>query len=311
MVDTSEKNFEATIEQSLLANGYRKRDPKDYDRSLCLIPNDVFDFIYATQPQEWEKFQQQEGDEAKQKLLQRLMQQVRDRGTLEVLRKGIKANGSSFKLSYFRPVSGLNEELQKLYQGNFFTIVRQLKYSQKNENSLDLGIFLNGLPIFTAELKNPLGGQTVEDAIKQYRTSRETREPLFTIGRCLSHFAVDPDFVYFTTHLQGFKTNFLPFNLGRNYGAGNPPSAFGFATAYLWEQIWSPDSTLDLIQNFVQLVEEEDEKDRKTGKKISVFPRYHQLDAVRRLVADARNKGTGQRYLIQHSAGSGKSKSIS
>jgi type I restriction enzyme R subunit len=311
MVDTSEKNFEATIEQSLLANGYHKCDPKDYERSLCLIPNDVFDFIYATQPQEWEKFQQQYGEEAKQKLLQRLVQQVRDRGTLEVLRKGIKANGCTFKLAYFRPVSGLNEELQKLYKANFFTVVRQLKYSQKNENSLDLGIFLNGLPISTAELKNPLKGQTVEDAIKQYRRDREEREPLFAIGRCLSHFAVDPDFVYFTTHLQGLKTEFLPFNQGRNYGAGNPPAAFGFATAYLWEQIWSPDSVLDLIQNFAQLVEEEDYKGRKTGKKSVIFPRYHQLDAVRRLVTDACDKGTGQRYLIQHSAGSGKSKSIS
>lgn len=168
MIDTSEKNFEATIEQSLLSDKkYRKRDAKDYERSLCLIPNDVFDFIYATQPQEWEKLQQQYGDEAKQKLIQRLVQQVRERGTLEVLRKGIKANGCTFKLAYFRPVSGLNEELQKLYKANFFTVIRQLKYSQRNENSLDLGIFLNGLPIFTAELKNPLKGQTVEDAIKQ------------------------------------------------------------------------------------------------------------------------------------------------
>lgn len=172
-----------------------------------------------------------------------------------------------------------------------------------------MGIFLNGLPIFTAELKNPLKGQTVEDAIKQYRRDREEREPLFTIGRCLSHFAVDPDFVYFTTHLQGLKTEFLPFNQGR-YGAGNPPAAFGFATAYLWEQIWSPDSVLDLIQNFAQLMEEDD-KGRKTGKTSVIFPRYHQLDAVRRLITDARDKGTGQRYLIQHSAGSGKSKSIS
>ena len=309
MIDTSETNFEETIAQSLLSNGYRQRHPKDYDRALCLIPADAFDFIYATQPQEWEKFQQQYGNEAKQKLLQYLTQQVKQRGTLEVFRKGIKANGCTFKLAGFHPASSLNQELQKLYQANIFTIVRQLKYSQKTQHSLDLGIFLNGLPVFTAELKNPLAGQTIEDAIKQYRTDRDDREPLFTIGRCLSHFAVDTDYVYFTPHLQGLKTDFFPFNQGRKLGAGNPPPAFGFATAYLWEQIWLPDSVLDLIQNFVQLVEEEDDTGRKTG--IPIFPRYHQLDAVRRLVADARIKGTGQRYLIQHSAGSGKSKSIS
>lgn len=186
-----------------------------------------------------------------------------------------------------------------------------MHYSDRTpDKSLDLALFLNGIPLFTAELKNPLKGQTVEHAIKQYRTTRDPQEPLFHFGVCLSHFAVDPDLAYMTTHLQNGKTRFLPFNQGRNGGAGNPPSAFSFSTAYLWEQVWQKDSVLDLIQNFITLVEEEDDQGRTTGKKSLIFPRYHQLDAVRRLIAHARDNGTGQSYLIQHSAGSGKSNSI-
>ncbi|MCA9797652.1 MAG: type I restriction endonuclease subunit R, partial [Candidatus Eremiobacteraeota bacterium] len=183
-------------------------------------------------------------------------------------------------------------------------------YSQKNENSLDLAIFLNGLPIFTAELKNPFKGQNVQHAIRQYRFDRDPKEPLFAFGRCLAHFAVDPDLVYVTTHLQGSRTRFLPFNQGRYGGAGNPPSWQGFATAYLWERVWARDSVLELLQHFIHEYQEEDDKGRKTSKRRLIFPRYHQLDAVRRLVRDARSQGPGQRYLIQHSAGSGKSNSI-
>lgn len=333
-IDTTEKNFEETIEAVLLQDGpdeisgwpkavresgvpygdapggYHKRKPEDYDRALCLIPGDALDFIYATQPKEWEKLKKQHGAEAKEKFLLRLAQEIRNRGTLEVLRKGVKANGCKFQLACFRPASGLNEALQKLYEANIFSVVRQLKYSQKNENSLDLVLFLNGLPIFTAELKNPFTGQNVQDAIRQYRTTRDPKEPFFAFGRCLAHFAVDPDLVYMTTHIQGPKTRFLPFNQGNGMGAGNPPSWKGFSTAYLWEQIWARDSVLNLIQNYIHVVEEEDEKGRKTGKKSLIFPRYHQLDAVRRLIAHARENGPGQNYLIQHSAGSGKSNSI-
>ncbi|MCL5959411.1 MAG: type I restriction endonuclease, partial [Chloroflexi bacterium] len=334
-VDISEKNFEETIEAVLLSEapdsdadraritreerssygyfspgGYSKRKPEDYDRALCLIPKDSLNFIYATQPKEWDRFKQQYDAEARDKFIQRLVHEVRHRGTLDILRRGIKANGCKFQLAYFRPSSGLNAELQRLYEGNLFSVVRQLKYSQKNENSLDLALFLNGLPIFTAELKNPLTGQNVEDAVKQYRTTRDPREALFSFERCLAHFAVDPDLAYVATHLQGAKTVFLPFNQGRGTGAGNPPSLGDFATAYLWRRIWSRDSVLDLIQNFIQVVEEEDDYGRKTGKKSLIFPRYHQLDAVRRLLLDARSTGPGQRYLIQHSAGSGKSNSI-
>lgn len=173
-----------------------------------------------------------------------------------------------------------------------------------------MAIFLNGLPIFTVELKEPFKGQTVEDAIKQYRNDRDSHEPLFAFLSCLAHLAVDPDYVYMTSHLEGKNTWFLPFNQGYNNGAGNPPSWNGYPTAYLWNDIWAKDSVLNLIQHFVHVVEVEVDNGKKTGKKRLIFPRYHQLDAVRRLVEDAREKGAGQHYLIQHSAGSGKSNSI-
>ncbi len=345
-MDISEKNLEDIIEQVLLSyeivgppddpnlllhqppplygpatskltpdnvkpGGYHKHISEDYDKSLCLIPEDVLNFIYATQPKEWEKFKRQHEVDARTPFLHRLATELRTRGTLSVLRKGIKANGCRFQLAYFVPSSGLNYELLNLYAANIFSEVRQLRYSERNNNSLDLVLFLNGLPIFTAELKNPFTGQNVQNAIQQYRFDRDPREPLFAFGRCLAHFAVDPDLVYMSSHLEGPKTSFLPFNLGRNGGAGNPPSWKGFATAYLWESIWARSSVLNLVQHFIQEVEELDDKGRKTGKRSLIFPRYHQLDAVRRLVADARQKGQGQRYLIEHSAGSGKSKSIS
>lgn len=333
-MDISEKNFEQIIEAVLLTGapkedaggagyaalpgawfegapgGYRKRKPEVYDRGLCLIPEDVLSFIYATQPKEWEKFKKQHGADAKDRLLKRLGSEIKTRGMLEVLRKGIKSDGCTFRLAYFQPSSGLNEELRRLFEANLFCVIRQLKYSENNDRSLDLALFLNGLPIFTAELKNPLTGQDVQDAIRQYRFDRDPKEPLFAFGRCLGHFAVDPDLVYLSTRLQGLSTRFLPFNQGRNGGAGNPPAWNGFATSYLWERIWARDSVLNLIQHFIEVVEEEDDKGHKTGQRFLIFPRYHQLEAVRSLVREAQASGTGRRYLIQHSAGSGKSNSI-
>ncbi len=353
-MDVSERNFEESIERTLLAGGpdalaagsddggatqaegaiaerqagyvgattlaselaqelggYHKRASGEYDRALCLIGRDTLDFIWATQPEEWEKFRTQYGEEAKERLLRRVASEVASRGTLDVLRRGVKANGCAFKLAYFTPVSGLNDALRTRYEANIFSVVRQLHYGTLDaDRSLDLALFLNGLPLFTAELKNQFTGQTVHNAISQYRTDRDPREPLFAQGRCLAHFAVDPTLVYMSTHLQGRKTIFLPFNQGNGTGAGNPPRWDGFETAYLWERIWSRASVLDLIQQFVHLVDEEDDEGRKTGKRKLLFPRYHQLDAVRRLIADAREHGAGQRYLIQHSAGSGKSNTI-
>lgn len=293
--------------------GYRKRKPEDYDRALCLLSRDVVDFVLATQPKEWQKLAQHYGATVREQFLRRLAAEIQRRGALDVLRNGIKDSGCKFRLAYFRPASGLNEETRRLYLANLFSVVRQLRYSTANENSLDLVLFLNGIPIFTAELKNPLTGQTVEDAIRQYRKNRDPREPLFAFGRCLAHFAVDPDLVYVTTHLNGEKTRFLPFNKGKFGGAGNPPvppTQKGYATSYLWEEIWARDSVLDLIRQFIHEVQEEDEKGRKTGKRFLIFPRYHQINCVRRLISDARTRGPGQRYLIQHSAGSGKSFTI-
>ncbi|MBM3317976.1 MAG: type I restriction endonuclease subunit R, partial [Candidatus Eisenbacteria bacterium] len=293
--------------------GYRKRSPEDYDRALCLIPRDVVDFILATQPKEWGKLKQHHGAAVMVQFLKRLAGEIERRGALDVLRQGIKDSGCKFRLAYFRPASGLNEETRRLHAANLFAVVRQIRYSEKNDKSLDLVLLLNGIPIFTAELKNPLTGQDVEDAIRQYKTDRDPREPLFAYGRCLAHFAVDPDLVYVTTHLVGPDTHFLPFNQGKFGGAGNPPvppTRKGYATAYLWEETWARNSVLDLIRQFIHEVEEEDEGGRKTGKRFLIFPRYQQLDAVRRLVTHARAHGTGQRYLIQHSAGSGKSFTI-
>ena len=330
-LEISERAFEDAIEERLLQNddrligeergsyldpmpgGYRKRTSDDYDRALCLVPEDVLDFVLVTQPQEWKRLSQHYGAAVEEQFLKRLSSEIARRGALDVLRHGIRDMGRRFQLAYFRPSSGLNEETRQLYRGNIFSVARQLHYSEKNNKSLDLALFLNGIPIFTAELKNPLTGQTVEDAIRQYRTDRDPREPLFAYRRCLAHFAVDPDLVYVTTQLAGPRTRFLPFNRGKFGGAGNPPvppTQSGYATSYLWEETWTRDSVLDLIRQFIHEVEEEDDQGKKTGKSYLIFPRYQQLDCVRRLVGDARQQGTGQRYLIQHSAGSGKTFTI-
>jgi len=293
--------------------GYRKRRSEDYDRALCLLPRDAVDFVMATQPKEWQKLTQHHGAAVKEQFLKRLSSEIGARGALDALRNGVKDAGVKFRLAYFRPASGLNEETRRLHAANVFAVARQVHFSTQNEKSLDVVLFLNGIPIFTAELKNPLSGQNVEDAMRQYKTDRDPREPLLSHGRCLAHFAVDPDLVFVTTRLAGSKTHFLPFNQGKFGGAGNPPvppTRKGYATGYLWEETWARDSVLDLVRQFIHEVEEEDAKGRKTGKKFLVFPRYQQLDCVRRLVTDARQNGVGQRYLIQHSAGSGKSFTI-
>ncbi len=330
MPDLTEKAFEDAIEAALLAGGpdapasalrerpvqgpftpggHHRRMQADYDRARVLIPKDLLTFVRSTQPQAWRKLRQQLGEQAGEELIRRVSKEVEKRGVLDVLRRGVKFYGVRLKMAYFRPASGLNPDLQRKYQGNIFGVIRQLHFSEKDEKSLDLVLFLNGLPIFTAELKNPFTGQNVTHAMAQYRKRRDPREPLFKFGRCLAHFAVDPDLVYFTTHLQKEKTRFFPFNKGWNRGAGNPPVLQGYRTSYLWEQIWARDSILDLIQNFIHTIDLYDKRGRVKGQAM-IFPRYHQLDAVRRLVAEARAKGAGQRYLIQHSAGSGKSFTI-
>ena len=326
-VDVSERAFEDAIEASLLRHGkrveddsysdmmsgdYQKRRTENYDRFLCLIPKDVLDFVLATQPQEWKKLSQHHGDTVSERFLKRLESEISRRGTLDVLRNGVRDMGCQFRLAYFRPASGLNDTTRRLYRGNIFSAVRQLHYSEKDNKSLDLALFLNGIPIFTAELKNPLTGQTVKDAMRQYQTDRDPREPLLVNRRCLAHFAVDTDLVYVTTRLAKHQTQFLPFNQGKFGRAGNPPispTQEGYATSYLWEETWAPDSVLDLVRQFIHEVQEDASRGMNARKRL-IFPRYQQLDCVRKLVADARRQGTGQRYLIQHSAGSGKTFTI-
>ena len=291
--------------------GYHRRSATDFDRTLCLIPRDAIDFVVATQPKVWRRLREHHGGEVRDRFLKRLAREIERRGALDVFRNGVKDSGCKFQLAYFQPASGLNEETRRLHAANLFSVVRQLRYSTKTELSLDLALFLNGIPFFTAELKNPLTGQTVQDAIRQYRHDRDSREPLLAHGRCLAHFAVDPELVYVTTHLEGPKTRFLPFNQGKFGGAGNPPvppTQSGYATDYLWNEVWARDSILDLIRQFIHEVEDEDDAGRRTTRLI--FPRYQQLAAVRRMVSHARNHGAGERYLIQHSAGSGKSFTI-
>ena len=232
-----------------------------------------------------------------------------------MLRNGIRDMGCKFQLAYFRPASGLNEETRQLYiEATFsrlsgsFTTVRKTRRALTSCSSSTASLSL------LSNSRTSLTGQTVGDAIRQYKRDRDPRELLFNYGRCLAHFAVDPELVYVTTRLAGPQTRFLPFNRGKYGGAGNPPASptgNGYATSYLWEETWARDSVLDLMRQFVHEVQEEDEKGRKTGNRFLIFPRYQQLDCVRQLVADAQGQGTGRRYLIQHSAGSGKTFTIS
>jgi type I restriction enzyme R subunit len=327
-VDLSETDFEKSIVDTLTGGrdaseptveydagqftpgGYQQRDPDDYDGGRCLIPQDLYEFVVSTQPKEWRRLKEQFGQDTKSRFVQRVSQEIEKRGTLNVLRRGVSLFGCRFDLVYLRPSMSRNPDLQKKYQANVFSVVRQFPYSTSTGHTIDLCLFLNGLPLFTAELKDPVKGQNYRDAIHQYRTDRDPREPFFQFGRCLAYFAVGSDEVHMTTHLEGEDTTFLPFNQGYDGGAGNPPNAHGYRTEYLWEQVWAPDSVLNLLRHYVATIDKLDDEGEPTGEKKLIFPRYHQMRSVRRLVEDARSNGSGERYLIQHSAGSGKSISI-
>lgn len=307
-----EYKFEEDIELSLIHNNkYIKRTSSNYDPELCLDSDMLFDFIRTTQPEEWIKLKSRHGADVKEKFLDRLTKDFKKRGALKVLRTGVKDVGCHFDLIYFKPENGLNVEHQDKYRVNIFSVVRQLHYSTKTpEKSIDMVLFINGMPIITTELKSPLNGQNVEHAIDQYK-DRDSNEPLLSFGRCFAHFAVDPRLVFMTTKLKGVSTEFLPFNKGYQYGAGNPP-AYGednYDTAYLWEEIWKKDMLLDIMQNFLQIVSKKGKNEAISTQLI--FPRYHQLDAVNLLVENTRINGAGRKYLIEHSAGSGKSYTIS
>ncbi|MEN9480119.1 MAG: hypothetical protein RLZZ298_1514 [Pseudomonadota bacterium] len=297
---------------------YREGPAKDrYDRARALDPVLVLDFIAATQPKAWQSLNAIHGEETGKVVLDHLVKELDTKGMLKVLRQGFKCYGKKLRVAVFAPSNRMNPETLDLYEKNRLTVTRQLFYGETHAKSLDLVLFLNGLPLVTAELKNPLSGQTVEDAKKQYKKDRDARELIFEFKkRALVHFAVDQDQVFMATRLSGDKTYFLPFNLGDGGHAGNPPAVDGgYRTAYLWREVWQRDSLLDIFGRFMHLQVEEkrilsDEGIKKISKETMIFPRYHQLDAVRRLVAHAQNYGPGRNYLVQHSAGSGKSNSI-
>ena len=289
--------------------GWLPGDSADYDREYCVDLVQLAAFLRATQPEVAEALELDIDSPTRRKFLARLQGEVSKRGVVDVLRGGVQHGPYRIELFYGTPSPG-NEQARALFEQNGFTVTRQLRYSRDEmQRALDLVLFINGLPVFTFELKNRLTRQTVHDAIEQYKRDRNPREKLFELGRCVAHFAVDENEVWFCTHLQGKASWFLPFNKGWNDGAGNPPNPQGLKTDYLWREILTRESLTDILENYAQHVEE---KDLKTGKKRrqQIFPRYHQLDVVRKLLADAAAQDVGRRYLIQHSAGSGKSNSI-
>jgi type I restriction enzyme R subunit len=310
---TTEKAFEDAIVASLTTDGgYQLGNAAHFDCELALDRLTLLQFIQNSQPDTWKQLSQIHGSTVEQKWLDRLCQELNQRGMLDVLRYGIVDYGVRFKLAYFKPASGLNPETLALYNQNILTVTRQVRYSTRNRNSIDLLLSINGLPAATVELKNQFTGQDVENAKQQYGSDRDNQELLFQFKcRAFVHFAVDPDEAWMTTRIDGSNTKFLPFNQGYNKGAGNPPNPNGYKTAYLWEAIWAKDSWLDIVGRFLHLEQNTISLNGKTLKKENlIFPRYHQLDAVRKLTTDARANGAGRNYLIQHSAGSGKSNSI-
>jgi len=312
----SEETFESNIVNLLVyAGGYQERNASAYSQELALFSEDVVAFIQDSQPKEWEKLAKIVPEDTKGHLISRLCKELELRGTLDVIRSGITDYGIRFNLAFFKPETSLNPETQALYDKNILTVTRQVHYSKGDEyKSIDLLLSLNGLPIATVELKNQFTGQTSENAKHQYKFNRDPREVLFKFKtRAVVHFAVDTDTAWITTKIDGTNTRYLPFNKGFNQGAGNPPVENDYRTNYLWKVIWRKDSWMDIIGRYIHLQVEdiEDKVHSKMYKKEEIiFPRYHQLEAVRQVVEDVRREGCGKNYLIQHSAGSGKSNTI-
>jgi len=320
MKATREVAFEDGIVDWLVTSGgYPRGTPTNYDPVVALDTAELVTFIGATQADEWEELVKRNGgdpDLAQRRFVERLYKQIDERGTIDVLRHGVEDLGVHIRLAYFRPASGLNPDLEAKYAANRLTVIRQLHYAPEHANALDLVLFVNGLPVATAELKNPLTHQTVEHAMAQYRTDRDPRDALLG-RRAIVHFAVDPDLVMMTTKLDKAATRFLPFNRGSDpgataCGAGNAPNPEGYATSYLWEQVWERHAWLDILNRFIHVEQAKPGKKGKAARRDAtlIFPRFHQWDAVRKLEAVARDQGPGRNYLVQHSAGSGKSNTI-
>ncbi len=308
-----EQDFEEHIEEHLISSSYSSLDPTTYDKALCLIPTQLMGFIQETQPKTFQKLELQYGPETEKKLTKRVSSEIEKRGVIDVLRNGVKDRGCYFHLVYFRPKSGLNPEHKDLYKQNRFTVIRQLKYSLRNENSVDMGIFINGIPIVMMELKNTLTGQNQIDAERQWKSDRDPKEALFRFKRNLVYFSVGNERVSMTTRLIGNKTRFLPYNKDIE----NPVNPKGHKTHYLWEEILQPNSVLDLIENFVHIREEKEkvydsrvEKVVDEKRELLIFPRFHQLNIIRKLKKSVVEEGVGNNYLIEHTTGSGKSLSI-
>lgn len=308
--DKTEKGFETLIVNWLVdQNGYQQGTNEDYNKEYAIDETRLFRFLNDTQPKEMAKLGVNQSDQKKRQFLNRLSGEITRRGIIDVLRNGIKAYPADLILFYFTPTEN-NEQAKRLFDQNIFSVTRQLRYAiDASKLALDLCLFINGLPVITIELKNHFTGQTTADAVEQYKKDRNPRELLFSFKRCIVHFAVDDQTVQFCTKLCGKASWFLPFNKGYRDGAGNPPNPEGIMTDYLWKDILTKPKLSRVIENYVQVVVEENPETRKKSVK-QIWPRYHQLDCVEKLLADVRQYGVGKRYLIQHSAGSGKSNSI-
>lgn len=322
----TERDFERAIEYGLTnGGGFTKGKPSDFDAASALFPADVVAFLKASQPARWEELEGLLKERTAATVLDSLSKELASKGSLGVLRQGFKCYGKALRLGFFRPNSSMNPDAAKRHAANRFMITRQVEFvsdvlkkpdGSKRKCILDVVISINGLPVVTAELKNPLTGQRAEDACKQYKIDRDGRDPIFRFKeRALVHFAVDPDEVWMTTQLRGPDTFFLPFNRGHKMSAGNPPVKDNWKTHYLWDEVLQADSLLDILQRFMHLEVTERQVETPSGlktvrKEVMIFPRYHQLDAVRKLVSHAGTNGSGRNYLVQHSAGSGKSNTI-
>ena len=311
--DTSERGFQKFITHHLVnTQHYIETTPTDFNREFCINTEQLLAFIEATQKDAYETILKK-GERA---FLVRLDAKIKELGVIEVLKKGIKDYDKTIDLFYRKPASSYNTKDAERYAANLFSVTQELKYCPSHENRLDLTIFINGIPVITCELKNPLSGQTVQNGIRQYKTDRDPKDKLFTFARCMVHFAADTEQVFMCSELKGKASTFIPFNKGLNngsaippFGAGNPINPHGLKTHYLWDDILTKDSLANLVDKFAQVIEETDEDTGKKKKKM-IFPRYHQITSVKQILAHAKENGIGHKYLIQHSAGSGKSKSI-
>jgi len=314
-----EKNFEDAIEKSLIEQGgYEKGNPQNFDRKLALDIDTLITFIETTQVKKWENYCTIYGSSAKDSFVKRFDKEVNSRGLLDVLRKGFKDRGIEFKVCFFKPETSFNEDNLKKYEQNILHCTRQLHYSIFNENCIDIVLFLNGIPVVSLELKCQFTGQAALNAINQYKFDRVSKDKIFEFrNRVLVHFAVDLYEVYMTTRLNGAETYFLPFNQGSNGagnvgGKGNPYVENEYQTAYIWKEVLCKDRVMEILHKYMHL-QKEDEEDVNGNvikKETLIFPRYHQLDVVTKILDDVKKNGPGKNYLVQHSAGSGKSNSI-